>query len=424
MSPSRTDGRSSTDRSDATTRHPAWGHPSLVGGAESDHPTDAAESIRETKNMSREKLEREMSLNLDGRLPCARRDQLLARIADDEEAARLWAEMQEAQELALSLPAETVGDAFADSLWERIRSGEGTPEAVFHEPVSPWTKARYVLTGAAAAAAILVGVQWFLGDPWSLGNEEQATPSTENLVASTDDASTAEQLSTRDPEDAPATANPRRGRLTPRDPAAPPRQVLVQQPVPGQLVPFDPLNVARGSTLACYDNVQRLQRQIPQIEQSLDADRPAELVSRVEPHLRRIRGAADVLRWLEQDQLITLDGHFLAELEGLMRAIKRFEDAADQDRPQPLWVAIDAVKSVDVTRFREGFTYRCCADPDEFVRSFQQLAEVNPHAGEALNVLTVEPPVSCEPEPQAWSNAPRIQLFIQIDGNSLGWTTR
>ena len=54
-----------------------------------------------------------------------------------------------------------MSENFRESLWERVQAGEGTPDAVFREPVPLFAKLRYALTGAAAAAAALLCVTWF-----------------------------------------------------------------------------------------------------------------------------------------------------------------------------------------------------------------------------------------------------------------------
>lgn len=107
----------------------------------------------------------ELSQCLDGRLPSGRRALVLAHAETCTDCGAFWKELQAAQELTLSLQPISVGDDFRASLWERIHAGEGTPEAVFHEPVPTWTKVRYALTGAAAAAAVLVGATLLKEDP-------------------------------------------------------------------------------------------------------------------------------------------------------------------------------------------------------------------------------------------------------------------
>ncbi|MCA8952560.1 MAG: hypothetical protein KDE27_23815 [Planctomycetes bacterium] len=108
----------------------------------------------------------ELSQCLDGRLPSGRRAVVMQHATACVECGAFWEELQAAQRLALTLPREQVGASFRDGLWERIRAGEGTPSAVFHEPVPMLAKVRYALTGAAAAAGILLVGLW-LGDDQS-----------------------------------------------------------------------------------------------------------------------------------------------------------------------------------------------------------------------------------------------------------------
>ena len=99
----------------------------------------------------------ELSQCLDGRLPSGRRTQVMQHVEQCEGCSTFWNELQAAQSLVLQLPRERVSEGFRAQLWERIQSGEGTPEAVFREPVPFTTKLRYAFTGAAAAAAVLLG---------------------------------------------------------------------------------------------------------------------------------------------------------------------------------------------------------------------------------------------------------------------------
>lgn len=97
----------------------------------------------------------ELSLCLDGRLPSGKRALLMEHVDGCEPCAAIWKDLQAAQSLALRLPKQRVSSGFRDQLWERIQSGEGTPDAVFREPVPLASKVRYLLAGAAAAAAVL-----------------------------------------------------------------------------------------------------------------------------------------------------------------------------------------------------------------------------------------------------------------------------
>lgn len=100
----------------------------------------------------------ELSQCLDGRLPSGRRVVVMEHVAQCRECETFWNELQAAQQLVLQLPREQVGEHFREQLWQRIRAGEGTPDAVFHEPVPFAAKIRYALTGATAAAVVLIGV--------------------------------------------------------------------------------------------------------------------------------------------------------------------------------------------------------------------------------------------------------------------------
>src|SRR5688572_9620068 len=111
----------------------------------------------------------ELSQCLDGRLPSGRRSLVMQHVEQCRDCSDFWNELQAAQQLILQLPREHVGSGFRDQLFERIRAGEGTPDAVFREPVPLWAKVRYAFTGAAAAAVLLAAALWLRGsDPQGL----------------------------------------------------------------------------------------------------------------------------------------------------------------------------------------------------------------------------------------------------------------
>ncbi len=123
----------------------------------------------------------ELSQCLDGRLASGRRALVMDHVAACDGCAGFWRELQAAQTLVVRLAPKHVGADFRNQLFERIQTGEGTPPAVFREPVPFCTKLRYTLTGAAAAAAVLIAA--------TLVRNGTATPSrgaTTNL-ASVDD---------------------------------------------------------------------------------------------------------------------------------------------------------------------------------------------------------------------------------------------
>lgn len=107
----------------------------------------------------------DLSQCLDGRLAPSRRTVVLRHAEECDGCGRFWADLQKAQQLTLRLQRPRVGADFRETLFARIESGEGTPEAVFREPVPMLTKARYAVTGAAAAAAAILCVSWLTPTP-------------------------------------------------------------------------------------------------------------------------------------------------------------------------------------------------------------------------------------------------------------------
>lgn len=98
----------------------------------------------------------ELSEYLDGRLASGRRTQVLDHLAACDECTRAFAELQRAQAAVQRLTRHHTGADFRARLFARIEAGEGTPPAVFREPIPLLAKVRYTLTGAAAAAALVV----------------------------------------------------------------------------------------------------------------------------------------------------------------------------------------------------------------------------------------------------------------------------
>jgi len=125
----------------------------------------------------------ELSQCLDGRLPSGRRTEVMNHAESCATCGSFWLELQAAQRLTLSLRQEEVGTDFREQLWERIHAGEGTPSAVFQEPVPLLSKMRYALTGAAAAAALLIGISYLHNNSDSLGTPSTGDPSTNSIAA-------------------------------------------------------------------------------------------------------------------------------------------------------------------------------------------------------------------------------------------------
>lgn len=131
--------------------------------------------------MSCSRYQFEMSQCLDGRLTSSRRREVMAHADNCARCALAWDEMQEAQSLTFQLKPPPVAVSFRNAVWDRVQSGEGTPEVLLREPVNISTKLHYGLIGAAAAAVFLVSYNvWFAST---------ATPSPDPSVASNEEGS-------------------------------------------------------------------------------------------------------------------------------------------------------------------------------------------------------------------------------------------
>ena len=106
--------------------------------------------------MSCQNYQLELSKCLDGRLSSARRREVMAHTDHCPRCALAWEEMQEAQSLVFRLEQPSVSAGFRTAVWDRVQSGEGTPEVLLNERISWATKCRYGMVGAAAAALLLV----------------------------------------------------------------------------------------------------------------------------------------------------------------------------------------------------------------------------------------------------------------------------
>jgi len=97
----------------------------------------------------------ELSEYLDGRLASGRRALVLDHLASCEPCTKFWADLERTRNVASRLSQHRVGADFRTRLFARMEAGEGTPPAVFAEPVSIGARVRYMFAGAAAAAAVL-----------------------------------------------------------------------------------------------------------------------------------------------------------------------------------------------------------------------------------------------------------------------------
>jgi hypothetical protein len=106
--------------------------------------------------MNCHRCQHDLSMCLDGRLPSGQRKVVMGHVDECDACTRFWQELQSMREIVSRLPQHGLSPDFRDRLFERIESGEGTPPAVFEQPIPQLQKLRYVATGALAAAALLL----------------------------------------------------------------------------------------------------------------------------------------------------------------------------------------------------------------------------------------------------------------------------
>ena len=297
----------------------------------------------------------QLSLHLDGRLSSARRDSLMQHLADCSSCQSLWQEMQSAQDLALSLPSQPVSPDFKDSLLTRIRSGEGTPEAVFHEPVPKLVKLRYLASGAAAAAVIIFGLSWY-----------------DNLEGG-DLQGNGMGLTRIDPSDSTSVA---------RAGAWDPESLGIHS--------FIPVNVAEAGARSVTDSARDLQYQTADLNSRVDHMSPRQLLREDEKFagtMARARGSVGLMRWMQEVKIVYLPTRFDSELRLYEASLNRLQSA---ESPDEFRFALEGINRLQIEHMRDNFQVICCQKPEEFFGRFSSVVSRNPDISRVLQVQVLE----------------------------------
>jgi hypothetical protein len=298
-----------------------------------------------------DRFEHELSEFLDGRLPSGRREQLLERLATDPEAAVRLRELEGTQALARALPTQAVGPEFTDTLWERIRAGEGSPDAIFRAPL-PWTtKIRYVAAGAAAAALVLTLSKF--------------------TTTSAPSDTTTERVAT-----APSGSQ---GGLRPYEPG-----LLARSPV---LAPLRPETVAQAGQFECVEAVSALQSRTLDVVQAIDEVDPREVVVELDPFVGRARGSAEIIRWMQRADLVKLQPQFDTTLALTERILERFHRANSQNDAQLLRVAVEDLQELEIEGLRQKFDIVCCTSPEDFLQDLREQIQRSADVRRALRFV-------------------------------------
>ena len=366
--------------------------------------------------MDRKRLEPELSLHLDGRLPSGRRERLLDQLDSDLQAAGLLDEMERAQTLARSLPEVQVSSGFTEGLWQRIRAGEGTPEAVFREPL-PWlVKARYLLTGAAAAAAVLVGAS-FLAAHLREDGSPQSGGSPENLARGSNAEPKANESELVAGTSAPDGTDTRR----------------TLRPSPGAmssagLYPISAFSVAQAGQNECVEAIHDLKFRAPSVASRLDPTQLRDVVGELEPVVDRARTSAGLMRWLQTEKMIQLPSEFDVALSLTEQILGRIERAHEKNDATEMRVAVEDIDRLDVGPLHRDFEVICCRDPHEFLARFSDRFVQDPGLRRSVHIvlngnsmdLQLRPPGEFQngPLPNGWVEVRPRRL--RIEGFGLG----
>ena len=277
-----------------------------------------------------------LSQNLDGRLSSTRRDALLDHLAECADCAHLSEEMRVAQDLALRLPPERTTSSFQETLWERVQSGEGTPDAVFNDPVPVAKRIRYAASGAAAAALFLVALNWM-------------TPPSEQLIESDE------------PRNQVVVAKV-------QDDGAPPNVALRPETMLAShgLEKLNPASAAQQARLSTVENLKNLRQRAPRLRSKLNTESSlASVRQEIEAQIIELRSAVGVLHAMVDGQFIRLENEFQTELAFVDRGIETIETASDVRGFENGLVELSRIRA---ERLNQRFFIVCC-DP---VATFQQ----------------------------------------------------
>ena len=289
-----------------------------------------------------------LSLNLDGRLSSGQRQLLLAHLDECAACRQIDGELNAARELALSLPTQSVSAGFREELWERIRAGEGTPEAVFREPVPLATKVRYFATGAAAAGLLIAAAVFFRP-------ADDTKPTTESPLAQRD-----------------------RGGLTPR-PVGPVVNSATLD-LPG-VASATPDRLATLVTDSYADAVRQLRARVDDFESGSSAS--PQFITHLRDDANRAQHFAGLMRWFVDRNYMMLpqdEAAGLATIELVGQQVRGVDDA------DSLRGVLRPLQNIRVDR-RSFFCSPCVQDEASFFREFATHAQ---GATDGINEFRIE----------------------------------
>jgi anti-sigma factor RsiW len=295
-----------------------------------------------------------LSLHLDGRLASGQRRALSDHLADCPTCRALDHELVAARELALSLPVQRISGGFREELWQRIRAGEGSPDAVFREPVPLATKVRYFATGAAAAGLLILAAHWLRRPDAPRHPSTPAVPEAGGPLAE---------------------ARPEAGKLVPRS----------ATPAVAPVVPATPDKLAELVADGYADAVRTLHAKAQALDgQPLTAD-GIEKLRRQADYASRY---AAMLRWLLEGEYLNLQQDDLA---GLVAVETVGDQVRTQRDPDGLRKVLRPIQRMRVEPPRNFFCNPCVTDETRFVQEFLvrlRSSQLDDAVGSKIHVVT------------------------------------
>ncbi|MEO0479549.1 MAG: hypothetical protein AAF196_08725 [Planctomycetota bacterium] len=362
--------------------------------------------------MRGDRLEHELSLDLDGRLSPARRAALYETLKNDPQARALRTALVESRETARSAERNRVSAGFHESLMRRVEAGEGTPEASFRQPI-PWSaRLRDLGIGAAAAALVLIGVQALSSDDdldptRTLRQDEVAVNAgvepTEGPEAMRLDSSSGSSL--RPIVDRSNLFN------TTLAGAVPPNANFVQP---------SPWVVADEAQNTFVNATDQLRRQLLATSRDdTDQSRLMRRVQRLTPSAQRARAAAEMLAWMSREQFVDLPPALAGGLEAVRSVSIRLDRAArstDSQSRRILWeleAAREQIERIEIETLGHELMVRCCDTQQAFAD--QLLEQVLQSRGPMpLNMIHMAQPTEMGTLQvlQQFPGGHEIQIFI------------
>ena len=312
----------------------------------------------------------ELSLLLDGRLPAGKRSELLQEVDSCKECAALWQRMQAAHDLAVSLPAPArVSPEFGASLTARLRSGELPSAQAVAQRSTPWiARVGYTLSGAAAAAAVMIGVQ-LAG--WQLVDRSTTTGTSTEIALADATPAQRQPAQARAAQLPPGPAASGSGMATPANPGLT-RVRTASQRSPGifPVIRWTPEQIASSVPRETVRAWVEFKGELKRLGQSAATD----AWPQIEPMASDIHSSVTAVQWLDGRRALYLSQPVRDEIVKVQDAFEQLFAADDSSQRQIALARLQTAR-LEQLRQRGGFYIACCKQDSEFQADLADLVE-------------------------------------------------